>query len=215
MITACWAAKGGSGTTVVASCLALLAAPEPAGALLVDLAGDAPAALGIPDADTPGLAGWLAAGVDVPADALSRLEIEVAPGLALIPRGRGRLDPGRIPVLATLLDHSPRPTVADCGSGLRGAAEAMARVATRSLLVTRPCYLALRRIARLEHRPDAVVLVREPGRSLGRSDVERVVGAPVVTEVEVDPAIARAVDAGLVTAPRLPRALEKALRSVS
>jgi hypothetical protein len=56
-----------------------------------------------------------------------------------------------------------------------------------------------------------VVLVTEPGRALDRGDVERVVGAPVRAEVAVDPAVARAVDAGLLVS-RLPRGLERSLR---
>jgi hypothetical protein len=59
-----------------------------------------------------------------------------------------------------------------------------------------------------------VVVVREPGRSLDRHDVERIVGAPVAAEVEVDPAIYRAVDAGLLASTRLPRLLERTLRDV-
>jgi MinD-like ATPase involved in chromosome partitioning or flagellar assembly len=217
VLIVCWAAKGGVGTTVVASSLALLLAQRaPTGAVLADLAGDVPAALGMPDADdSPGLAGWLRAGEGVPADALSRLEVDVVSGLALLPRGRGRLERPRATALAALLEHGPRPVVADCGSRLAGARATVALSASRSLLVTRPCYLALRRAVSTAHRPTGVVLLREPGRVLSRSDVERVVGAPVVAEVEVDPAVARAVDAGLLTTPQLPRALRRALHDVA
>ena len=62
-------------------------------------------------------------------------------------------------------------------------------------------------------RPDGVVLVEEPGRSLTAADVARAVGAPVVARIDVDPAIARAVDAGLLAA-RLPAAMVKSLQSV-
>jgi MinD-like ATPase involved in chromosome partitioning or flagellar assembly len=220
MLIACWSAKGGVGTTVVASSLAMvLARRAPTGVVLADLAGDVPAALGLADADAdadaPGLAGWLRAGEDVPADALSRLEVDVAPGLTLLPRGRGRLRPPRAGALAALLERGARPVVADCGTRLAGARAELATAASRSLLVTRPCYLALRQAVSIVHRPTGVVLVREPGRVLGRTDVERVVGAPVVTEIEVDPAIARAVDAGLLTTPQLPRALRRALRDAA
>ena len=76
MLVACWSSKGGAGTTVVAATLALLLGRRrPDGALLADLAGDAPPALGLADPETPGLAGWLAAGPDVPPDALHRLEV--------------------------------------------------------------------------------------------------------------------------------------------
>ena len=43
-----------------------------------------------------------------------------------------------------------------------------------------------------------------------RALVEDYLGAPVVAEVGVEPAVARAVDAGLL-ATRLPRSLERAL----
>ena len=75
----------------------------------------------------------------------------------------------------------------------------------RSLLVTRPCYLSLSRACRLR-RPDGIVLVEEPGRSLTATDVARAIGAPVVARVTVDPAMARAVDAGLLAA-RLPSSM--------
>jgi MinD-like ATPase involved in chromosome partitioning or flagellar assembly len=211
MVVACWSAKGGAGTTVVAATLALLLArSNPDGALLADLAGDAPAALGVDEPGGPGLAGWLAAGPDVPPDALARLEHTTGPGLGLLPRGDGPLPPGRADVLAGLLAADGRAVVVDCGTDPQGAALAVAAGATRSILVTRPCFLALRRAATLPLRPSEVVLVTEPGRSLGRADVERAVGAPVVADVAVDPQVARAVDAGLLL-HRLPRGLARDL----
>ena len=60
MLVSCWSAKGGAGTTVVAAALADRACPlVAAGAVLADLAGDAPAVLGLADPGDPGLAGWL------------------------------------------------------------------------------------------------------------------------------------------------------------
>jgi hypothetical protein len=87
----------------------------------------------------------------------------------------------------------------------------VAAAASASLLVLRPCYLSLRRALQAPMRPSGVILVSEPGRSLGRSDVEDVLGVPVRAVVGIDPAVARAVDAGLL-ATRLPRGLERALR---
>ena len=107
-----------------------------------------------------------------------------------------------------------RPVVADCGAADAGAGLAVAAAAPVSLLVLRPCYLALRRAMAAPIRPSGVVLVVEPGRSLGRRDVEEVLGVPVRAEVEVDPAVARAVDAG-VLARRVPRGLERALRAAT
>lgn len=215
MLTACWSSKGGAGTTVVAASLGLLlAAREPAGAVLADLAGDLPAVLGMADDGSPGLAGWLSAGPSVPADALDRLEVP-APntGLGVLPRGVGHLDASRAGILATLFEEAARPVVADCGViALEGTApEVVALAAARSLLVTRPCFLALRRLIDVTHRPTGIVLVREPGRTLTRPDVERLTGAPVVAEVDLDPKVARAADAGLL-ASHLPRTFTRPLR---
>jgi hypothetical protein len=214
VLIACWSVKGGSGTTVVASALALLhARTAPAGALLADLVGDVPAALGIPEPAGPGLAAWLGAADDVGADALERLAVPVAPGLDLLAAGTpappGR--PGRGATLAAALAHDARPVVIDAGSSPTGAALDIAAGAAVSLLVVRPCFLALRRAVAAPVRPSAVVLVREPGRSLGRRDVEDALQVPVCAEVDLEPAVARAVDAGLLTA-RLPRSLAHALR---
>ncbi|MCU1448454.1 MAG: ATPase involved in chromosome partitioning, partial [Acidimicrobiales bacterium] len=87
MLVACWSVKGGSGTTVVTASLGLALASQGPGALLVDLAGDLPAALGVAEPEGPGLADWLRAGTEVPSDGLGRLEVEVGAGLALLPSG--------------------------------------------------------------------------------------------------------------------------------
>ena len=177
MLVSCWSAKGGSGTTVVAAAMAsLMGARHDHGALLVDLGGDLPTALGVPEPDGPGLAEWLAAGASVPADALARLEVPVRPGLRLLPRGRGALgDPDRAEVLAALLAGDPRSVVVDVGVVAGGpgggpaaeVARVLAASATQSLLVTRCCYLSARRVALLSLRPSGVVLLTERGRSLG------------------------------------------------
>lgn len=210
MLVACWSSKGGAGTTVVAASLALIFARRPRGSVLVDLAGDAPAALGLPEPEGPGVAGWLAAGPEVPADALHRLEHQASEGLVLLPRGVGPLAADRAEVLTALLAADGRPVVADCGADPGGAALTLAAGATRSVLVTRACFLSLRRAVAAPLRPSEVVLLREPGRSLTRDDVEECLGAPVVAEVTVDPGVARAVDAGLL-ATRLPRGLAREL----
>lgn len=220
MLVACWSAKGGSGTTVVAAALAaVLARSAPsAGAVLVDLAGDLPAVLGVPEPPGPGVAQWLAAGASVPADGLARLEAPLGDGLSLVPAGGVPLPaaPGRGEVLAALLAADARPVVVDCGSpALAGGAPlAVAAAATHSLLVLRPCYLALRRAAASPLRPSGVVLVAEPWRSLRASDVEDVLGVPVRAVVQHDPGVARAVDAGLLSA-RLPGSLRRSLRAVA
>jgi MinD-like ATPase involved in chromosome partitioning or flagellar assembly len=215
VLLACWSAKGGVGTTVTAAAVALsLARRSHAGAVLADLAGDGAAVLGLAEPESPGLAGWLAAGDDVPADALARLEVDAGTGLALLPRGTATLAVERAGVLATLLDAGARPVVADCGSRLDEAVVAFLRAAGRSVVVTRPCYLALRRTASAPLAATEVVLVHDAGRVLDRADVEGALNATVVAEIPDDPAIARAVDAGLLAA-RLPRSLERAVRRVA
>jgi hypothetical protein len=205
MITICWAAKGGSGTTVVAAARAIAVA-EPT--LLVDLDGDLPAALGVTDPDRPGVHDWLAS--DAAADRLAGLEIPLGPTRALLPTGRaGRPVTDRWPDLATHLRLDRREVIVDAGTGAPPAA--LLDVADHAWLVTRACYLALRAAVQLPCRPTGVVLVDEPGRALTAADVEAALGAPVIATVLLDPAIARAVDAGLLVS-RLPSAFRRCLR---
>ena len=71
-VTVCWSAKGGSGTTVVAATLALA---SPTDSLLIDLDGELPAVLGLPEPAGQGIADWLAC--DAPPRALGDLAVEV------------------------------------------------------------------------------------------------------------------------------------------
>lgn len=215
MLVTCWSAKGGTGCSVIAASLALTWSRAGHDVLLVDLGGDLPAVLGLPEPPGAGLTDWLQAGADVPADGLARLEVEAGPRLALVSRGGADLDDrGRLAVLAGLLASASRPVVVDAGVVADDSALVpLVAEARHALLVTRPCFLALKRLSASSVRPNGVVLVSEPGRALGRADVEEVAGAPVVAEVAVDPAVARAVDAGLLSS-RLPRLLERSLRPV-
>jgi hypothetical protein len=99
-------------------------------------------------------------------------------------------------------------------AGTRPPPPPLTDAADQTLLVTRPCYLALRRAVSTPDRPTGIVLVSEPGRALRAADVERAVGVPVVTQLDLDPAVARAVDAGLLAA-RLPRLLQRQLAPIS
>lgn len=209
VLTAYWAAKGGAGATVLAAAHAIVAAGHRP-TVAVDLDGDLACALGVEAHGRPGVADWLGAGADVPTDALDRLLVPVGEDLHLLPRGSGPLPAARATVLGRLLAEAPREVVVDAGTRPDTAARAVAREAHRSVLVTRACYLALRRLGRVDLAPTEVVLVREPERALDADDVARAVGAPVRTAVPVLPGIARAVDAGLLTA-RLPRRLARAV----
>jgi hypothetical protein len=171
--------------------------------------------LGLPEPDSPGVTAWLAAEDDVGVDALERLEVPARPGLSVLPRGTGPVPVAahRLDALAVHLAEGVRPVVVDCGLVPRcpSGAAVLAGAATQSLLVTRACYLSLRRAVHLPLQPSGVVLIAEPGRALTRADVEQIVGVSVRAEVALDPAVARAVDAGLLGS-RLPRTLERALR---
>ena len=216
VLTCCWSVKGGSGTTVVATSLALLAASAPAGALLVDLAGDVPAALGLPEPVGPGVREWLLADPAVETDALRHLTTAATPGLRVLPSGAATARPApvrRIDLLGEALAADSAEVVVDVGVPTPDLEPLLAR-ADRSLLVLRPCYLALRRATALPSRPTGVVVVMEPGRALGRREIEDVIGVRVAAEIDVEPTIARAVDAGLLAA-RLPRGLSRTLKAAA
>ena len=227
MLTLCWSAKGGSGTTVVAAGLALAASTP---TLLVDLAGGLPVALGLPEPAGPGVADWLAANA-APAR-LASLELALTGSARLLPVGH-RGPPGtplsqaadgdvhsdlgepvaaRWRQLAERFVAERRLVVVDAGTHPPPAA--LARVAHRSLLVTRNCFLGLHAAVVQPMRPTGVVLIEEPGRKLDAVDVEHSLGVPVEAVVLVDPAVARAVDAGLLLA-RLPTTLRRALGPLS
>lgn len=228
-----WSVKGGSGCTVTAAAIGLLAAEEEP-TLLVDLAGDLALALGATASEVAapgvaglgwGIAGWLSA-PDPPPDALKRLECPITPSLSLLPLGQaGDADEpdgpvSRLSLLARLLARDRRTVVVDLGLGVAPVHEAdggrrpawvgsalhpFLDAAASSLLVTRPCYLSLYRAAK-SRRPDGIVLVDEPGRAMRPADVTNAVGVPVLAFVPWEAAVARAVDAGLLV-QRVPRAL--------
>jgi hypothetical protein len=225
MVTLCWAAKGGSGTTVVAAAIAL-GSKRPS--LLVDLDGEIPAVLGLPEPDRPGVADWLVS--DATPDHLANLLIDLAPQSWLLPWRAGAVQRATPAPSTTRTDasahrwdefgrwlhdwsaHGDCDVTVDVGTGEPPAG--LVAHANRSLLVTRPCYLSLRRAARATTIPTGIVLVDEPGRALTRRDVEHAVGVAVEATVSLDPAVARAVDAGLL-ATRLPRVIARELRRVA
>jgi cellulose biosynthesis protein BcsQ len=217
MVTLCWAAKGGSGTTVVTAALALGLRRH---SLLVDLDGEIPAVLGMPDPDRPGVDDWLRS--DAPAEQLGELVVDVDATTSLLPHRRspdavtsGGIVDARWSAFAHWLrrQHDDGIEVFVDG-GSAPPHERMVAAADQVLLVTRPCYLSLRRARRSSVRPTGVILVDEPGRTLGTREIERCLGAPVVATVSTDPKLARAVDAGLLTG-RLPWVIGRELRRVA
>lgn len=199
MLIALWSSKGGVGVTVTSLLTARrLARRGSSSVLLVDLDGDLPAAAGI-SADGPGVADWTRAGVGVRPDTLARLVRPVAPGLDLLPRGTGPFHEDRLDLLLQLLRERGGPAVLDLGRLRTGdPLLPLLREVDRSVLVVRPCYLAMRRATGLGEPVDALVVVDEPGRSLGTDDLARMIGAPLTLELPLDPSLARLVDAGLL-----------------
>jgi hypothetical protein len=215
VLYALWSAKGGAGVTTAAVGLAdALRRRSGGGVLLVDLAGDMPATVGLADPEV-GLTDWLAS--DAGPEALTRIEQSAAEAVGLLGLGAAtEWARTREVELAAVLAADRRDVLVDLGridDGTRLASmqEELLGAASRSLLVTRACYLALRRAVRAGREPDGVVLVREPGRALDRGDVEGLLSVQVVAEIDLDPGVARAVDAGFLLAAA-PRHLARALR---
>ncbi len=227
MFLACWAVKGGSGTSVMAASLALSLVGRGDEVLLVDLAGDQPAILALNEPPAAGLTDWLDAEDDSPADALARLEVQVDDRLLLLPRGEGPCGTSpRAGVLVDVLKADRRTVIVDCGTVVPDhthdaegstpelVGSRVVSAAESSLLVIRPCYLALRRALSAPTRPSRILVVNEPGRALDVDDIEDVLGVPVVADVRLDPALARAVDAGILRS-KLPRGISRALRGAA
>jgi len=69
-------------------------------------------------------------------------------------------------------------------------------------VVLRNDYLSLRRALAGPRTTAGIILISEPNRSLTRRDVADVLAHPIVAELRLDPAIARAIDAGLLSSAR-------------
>ncbi|MCB0972768.1 MAG: hypothetical protein KDA97_14780, partial [Acidimicrobiales bacterium] len=152
----CWSIKGGVGTSTVAAGLALALAARHGRCLLVDLCGDQPALFGLDPGPVPGASDWVAAEGDLGVDALARLELPLADGVALLPCGSAADPRARIGSLLAALAERDEPVVVDAGLG--GAAVAAA--AERSLLVVRACPLSAAAVAAQDTVPTGVVVVR-------------------------------------------------------
>ena len=205
-----FSSKGGVGCSVSAAALALLSA-ESHPTLLVDLRGEVDAILGMPSA-AEGLSEWFS--LDEPSpDVLQRLEVPVTTNLSLLPRGscRSPTRPERYRLLSRLLSGDGRRVIVDIGTH---AVPAVALIAesSASILVTRACFLALD-AARRGPLPDRILLIEEEGRALRPSDVSAAIGAEVAVRLRWHRTVARAVDAGLLSAnvPKSLRPLEALL----
>ena len=190
--------KGGNCTTVTASALALLSAINGRHTLLIDLCGDAPATLGMAEPARPGINDWLAEHNSSDAASMVLLGEPVIDGLVVVHRGSKFVEgQPRWSQLAEAINTLPHNVIIDAGTGF--IPMEIAQSVNAVTMVTKPCYLSLRRATTMP-RPHNVVVVREEGRALTVADVGNVLNVPVVAEIPHSPAIARAVDAGLLPA---------------
>lgn len=194
--------KGGNCTTVTAAAHAAVRASGGEPMCLVDLCGDLPAVLGIAEPEGTGVLDWLSESCDEGVAALLARAVRVNENLSLVHRGAlfvaGR---PRWTELAGLVG-AHRGIVVDAGTGF--VPDEVHAAADVSVLVTRPCYLSLRRAVH-GRTPGRVAVIDEPDRALGVSDVAHVLGVRSPIRVPHSAAIGRAVDAGLLVerAPRL------------
>jgi len=220
------AAKGGSGATTIAAAIVLASTQAGSTPTLVELEGDAGAAfrsISRPDG-APTVDEWLRSAA--PPERLDELAAATEPAVLSWAVDRDsslETTPARPERWRELHAWCVRrelrtgsPVVIDAGAHAAAVLAADGEGSASTLLVTRRCYLGLRRATRRQP-PDAIVMIDEPLRALTRRDIERSVGAPVVAALSWDPAIARAIDAGLTLtdAPRpLRRCGAQVLRSL-
>jgi CobQ/CobB/MinD/ParA nucleotide binding domain len=197
------ATKGGQGLTTITAALGVLQAQAGHRTLLIDTGGDLPAILGKPEPLSVGLADYL---ID-PNITLDDITVNIGENLDIVTRGTG-------PIAFTTYTYG----LLTGGLGdydaiiidARTCADEWNQHADRDVLVTRPCYLAVRRAIHLPQRPTEVVFMTEPGRALSAHDIEVVLGVPIAATVPVDIDTARIIDAGIL-ANRMPQQMARAL----
>lgn len=188
--------KGGNCTTVTAAATALLSAMSGRNTLLIDMCGDLPATMGMAEPTRPGINDWLGEHHGSDAASLVLMGEPLVDGLVVVHRG-SRFVEGqpRWDRFAEAIASLPHTVVIDAGTGF--VPEHVVAGIDRVTMVTKPCYLSLRR-ATMMSRPHDVAVIAESGRALSVADVSHVLGVPVSAEVPHTTAIARAVDAGLL-----------------
>jgi len=96
-----------------------------------------------------------------------------------------RWSASRVETLLHLLSHEQRPVVIDvghvptaCHTGAEHLRTRLVAEADHSYLVSRACYLSMRRALASPLRSNGVILLREPGRSLDAVDVASILALP-------------------------------------
>ena len=92
MSTIFMSSKGGNCTTVTAAAFSVLSAQRNGKTLLIDLCGDVPAVLGLPESTGPGINDWLAERNTADAQALLMLGTTVTENLMVVQRGSRFVD---------------------------------------------------------------------------------------------------------------------------
>lgn len=216
MLIGFWSPKGGSGVSVFTAGCACFAARDGA-VLLVDTAGDLPAALGIAEPEL-GVADLLAVD-ELNVELVERVAIDVGPSLRLLAVGGAAADLGAVAGsgarLAQALSASGESVFIDLGRASVPEIDAMARTLDALVLVIRPCYLASKRALNhpLLNVSGGFVLIDDANHSLTGADLERVLGLPLLVKVPPRPAVARAVDSGTL-GWRVPDALSRPVRTL-
>lgn len=196
MNTIFMSSKGGNCTTVTAAAHALLTAASRGKTLLIDLCGDIPAVLGLAEPSGPGVNDWLGEDLTAQGDALVLLGTPVTDTLMVVHRGSQFVQgQPRWADLAEVCRSLGVNVVVDAGTGY--IPDALRRGFDCVAMVTRQCYLSLRRATAME-RPTGVYVIKEPDRALTTSDVVHVLGVPLLAEIPHNSAVSRAVDAGLL-----------------
>ena len=209
MFTILSSPKGGTGTSVVAASLAIVSSSSTP-TLLVDLAGDQAAILGLPQPPI-GLSDW--------ANGMTYREFDEIVSLChdnlyLAPTGTFDFETLNANawdklLRALSLKHSEGYNIiVDLGQA--DIPLALRKIVDTCYLVTRPCYLALRRAVDLETAFSGVIVVNEPDRVLTSRDVESVLKLKCVAEIPYTSEISRRVDSGLLKS-RLPMTLQSVL----
>ena len=209
MFTILSSPKGGTGTSVVAASLAIVSSSS-SPTLLVDLAGDQAAILGLPQPPI-GLSDW--------ANGMTYREFDEIISLChdnlyLAPTGTFDFETLNANawdkfLRALSLKHSEGCNII-VDLGRADIPLALRKIVDTCYLVTRPCYLALRRAVDLETAFSGVIVVNEPDRVLTSRDVESVLKLKCVAEIPYTSEISRRVDSGLLKS-RLPMALQSVL----
>lgn len=173
--------------------------------LLVDAAGGALAPWGVEEPPV-GIRHIVAAGADAEADVVQRVAVSLSDQVDFLGHGSTQPAPSGsaqscAPVV-TALRADGRTVLVDVGVELGGTSSDewdhlrshLRQRCDRTILVSRLGREDLELVHRGADRPSAVVAVRERGRGCRPRDLADLVGAPLLTTVEVDPALGRSID---------------------